>query len=185
MAPAPVGGHDELARLLASTAGGDRGAFERLYELTAAKLLGISLRIVRDRSVAEDVVQDAFVKVWQSAGTYSADAGRPMTWLITIARNRAIDVVRSRRAAPVADDGDERIASLPEPRDREQEFMDQDSLSICLERLDEPQRRCFVEAYVGGYSREELSVRFERPVNTIKTWLHRSALALRACLDAS
>lgn len=174
----------DLAGLIAATARRDRAAFERLYGLTSPKLLGIALRIVRDRAIAEDVVQDAFVKVWQGAGTYSAEAGRPMTWLITIARNRAIDIVRARRIAPtpVADEGDDWLAGVAEERDREAEFIDADRLSVCLGELDELHRRCFIDAYLSGYSREELAIRYDRPVNTIKTWLHRSANALRTCL---
>ncbi|WP_375460766.1 sigma-70 family RNA polymerase sigma factor [uncultured Enterovirga sp.] len=179
MPPSP-----DLAQLIAATARGERAAFERLYGLTAAKLLGVAFRIVRDRSVAEDVVQDSYLKIWQGAGSYSVEAGRPMTWLITIARNRAIDVVRRRRevAAPETEDGFDWLEGVPEPRDRETEFLDADRLTVCLGRLEATHRRCLLEAYYMGYSREELSERFARPVNTIKTWLHRSAHALRACL---
>lgn len=185
--PRSVDPDADLVCLLAATARRDRAAFARLYGLTAPKLLGIALRILRDRAIAEDVVQDAFVKVWQSAGTYSAEAGRPMTWLITIARNRAIDLVRARRIGPaqVADEGGDWLAGVAEERDREAEFIDADRLTVCLGELDETHRRCFVDAYLSGYSREELAVRYDRPVNTIKTWLHRSANALRTCLGAS
>ncbi len=135
--------------------------------------------------MAEDVVQDAYLKVWQGAGTYSAEAGRPMTWLITVARNRAIDVVRRRRESPPPDteDGHDWLETIAEPRDREAEFLDADRLTFCLGRLDETHRRCLLQAYYEGYSREELAQRFDRPVNTIKTWLHRSAHSLRSCLD--
>lgn len=175
----------DLAALIAATARGERESFRRLYGLTSAKLLGVAFRILRDRSMAEDVVQDVYLKVWQGAGSYSAEAGRPMTWLITIARNRAIDVVRRRRevAAPETEEGLDWFETVAEPRDRETEFLDSDRLRVCLGRLDATQRRCLLEAYYMGYSREELAERFARPVNTIKTWLHRSAHALRACLD--
>lgn len=174
----------DLAALIAASAQGDRLAFERLYELTAAKLMGVTLRIVRDRSVAEDVVQDAYLRAWQGAGSFSPEAGRPMTWLISIARHRAIDVVRRRAEAqlPDGDDGTDWLDTVAEPRDREGEFMDIDRLRVCLDRLDAVHRRCLLAAYYEGYSREELSRRFGRPVNTIKTWLHRSTGALRACL---
>ncbi len=174
----------DLASLVASTARGDREAFRDLYDQTSAKLLGVVLRIVRDRQMAEDVVQDAYLKVWQGAGSYSPEAGRPMTWLITIARNRAVDVVRRKRETSYPEqDGDAAwIDSIPEGRDRERDFMDADRLTICLDTLETTHRVCFVEAYLGGYSREELAERHDRPVNTIKTWLHRSASQLRECL---
>lgn len=177
----------DLSLLIAATARGERDAFQQLYGLTAAKLLGVAFRIVRDSSVAEDVVQDAYLKVWQAAGSYSPEAGRPMTWLITIVRNRAIDVVRRRRevAAPEMQDGLDWFETVAEPRDRETEFLDADRLRMCLGRLDASHRRCLLEAYYMGYSREELAERFGRPVNTIKTWLHRSAHALRLCLDGA
>lgn len=130
-------------------------------------------------------MQEAYVKVWQNAHAYSAGAGRPMTWLITIVRNRAIDVVRSRREimASLDEPGGETALGVADPADHETAFLDADRLSVCLGQLDETQRSCFVLAYLDGYSREELSQRFARPVNTIKTWLHRSAQSLRICLD--
>lgn len=175
----------DLVALLGAVAHGDQPAFERLYGATSSKLLGVAIRIVRDRQMAEDVVQDAFVKVWQAAGSYSPEAGRPMTWLIAVTRNRAIDVVRRRREAPVtaAEDGLDVLELIADPRDREAEMMDAERLSVCLGQLDATHRRCFVLAYMDGLSRDELAQRFDRPVNTIKTWLHRSAGALRLCLE--
>lgn len=174
----------DLSALIGRTARGDQSAFRQLYGQTSPKLLGVALRIVKDRAVAEDVVQEAYLKVWQGAASYSIEAGRPMTWLISIARYRAIDVVRARREtlARTHEDGLDPVETMAEPRDREAEFIDRDRLSTCLGRLDETQRRCFLEAYYDGYSREELSRRFAAPVNTIKTWLHRSAASLRTCI---
>ena len=176
----------DLAALIGLVARGERPAFRELYGRTAPKLLAVLLRILKDRSRAEDVLQEVYLRVWQNASSYSPEAGRPMTWLIAIARHRAIDVVRQRREVTMSDgeNGDEDwLASVADPRDHESEFADLDRLRRCLSRLDEPQRRCFVEAYYDGYSREELSVRFGRPVNTIKTWLHRGANSLRSCLE--
>lgn len=173
-----------LADKLAGVARGDREAFAGLYDATAPKLFGIVLRIVRDRQIAEDVVQDAYLKIWENASRYSPEAGHPLSWMISISRNRAIDIVRRRGEVqmPVTDDGPEWEATIAEPRDREAEFIDADRLSHCLEGLEATQRRCFVDAYLEGFSREELAERYERPVNTIKTWLHRSANTLRTCL---
>lgn len=165
----------------------DFSAFRMLYDRTSAKLLAVALRIVRDRSLAEDVVQDAYLKVWQGAASYSPEVGRPMTWLITIARNRAIDVVRSPRRILITqdDEGVSVLDAIADPRDRESEFVDADGLRRCLGGLEPSQRECFLAAYHDGFSREELSARFGRPVNTIKTWLHRSAHSLRLCLEAA
>ena len=104
-----------------------------------------------------------------------------MSWLIAIARNRSIDLVRQRREVlmPPAQDGTDWYATIAEKRDREGEFADLDRLRLCLDRLEEDHRRCFLQAYYEGLSREELAGRYDRPVNTIKTWLHRAARSLR------
>lgn len=175
---------DELADLLGAVGRGDRPAFRQVYERTAAKLLGVISRIIRDRSQAEDVLQEVYLRVWQNAGSYVPGSGRPMTWLITVARNRAIDVVRQRREVTASQDGEGRdlLDRIADPRDEGAAFEDADELSRCLGQLEEQQRRCLIEAYHEGRSREELAVRYDRPVNTIKTWLHRSTGALRKCL---
>lgn len=130
-------------------------------------------------------MQDAYIKVWHGAASYQPAAGRPMTWLVSIARYRAIDVMRRRSESqlPVNEDGSDWLDSVADPTDREADFVQRDRLRLCLGRLDETQRRCFLDAYHEGFSREELAERYGRPVNTIKTWLHRSAQALRVCLD--
>jgi RNA polymerase sigma factor (sigma-70 family) len=175
----------DLAELISATARRDRAAFGELYARTAAKLLGIVTRIVGDRAMAEDVLQEVYLRIWQSASSYLPAAGRPMTWMIVIARNRAIDAVRGRRLVQAADDGSgsDPLESIPEPRNREGEIADRSQLRLCLGELDAVQRRCFLDAYHYGYSREELATRFGKPVNTIKTWLHRSTALLRTCLE--
>lgn len=175
---------DDLVALLVAIGRGDRAAFGRVYALTAPKLLGTAFRILNDRAAAEDVLQDVYLRVWQNAGTYSAASGRPMTWLITIARNRAIDAVRARRDSVASHDseGNDLLDAIPDPTDRGTAFEEIDRLRLCLGRLDPMQRACVLEAYYEGFSREELAIRYERPVNTIKTWLHRSAATLRTCL---
>jgi RNA polymerase sigma factor (sigma-70 family) len=174
-----------LAALIAAVSGGDRRAFKALYDATAPKLFGIVLRIVRDRALAEDVLQDVFLRVWRNAGSYAPDAGQPLTWLASIARYRAIDVVRQRRETPIGggENGEDWIAGIMDPHDGEAELIDRDRLRHCLARLDEAQRTCLLLAYCEGFSREELASRFARPVNTIKTWLHRGLASLRGCLD--
>ncbi len=181
-----AGDPEELARLLAGAGRGERAAFRALYDRTAPKLLGVVLRIIRDRAVAEDVVQDAYLRIWQNAASYAPEAGQPMTWMASIARNRAIDVARRRREVLVGptEDGEDWFALLADPRDREGDFLDADGLRRCLARVEEEQRRCIVLAYMEGWSREELAERFGRNVNTIKTWLHRGLASLRACLGA-
>jgi RNA polymerase sigma-70 factor (ECF subfamily) len=179
-----TGGAD-LDALLEATGRGDRAAFRALYDATAAKLFGVVLRIVRDRGVAEDILQETYLKVWQKADIFDPAAGRPITWLATIARNRAIDRVRSKdivRRAAGQDDDEGVFARLADPGGADPVL--RESLRICLERLVPQARQCVLLAYCSGYSREELAERFGRPVNTIKTLLHRSLKTLLGCMDA-
>ncbi len=176
----------ELADLILAVAGGDRGAYRQLYDQTAPKLFGIVLRMIRDRSMAEDILQDVFLRVWRNAGNYAPETGLPMAWLSSIARNRTIDVLRQKSLVlPDRDEsGIDWQEMIADPRDREADFMDIAALRHCLSEIEEPARSCVLLAYYEGYSRDELAARYERPVNTIKTWLHRSLLALKSCLES-
>jgi RNA polymerase sigma-70 factor (ECF subfamily) len=172
-----------LAELLKASAAGDRVAFRRLYDATAPKLFGIVLRITRDRSSAEEVLQETYVRVWRNAERYHPEAGQPMAWLTAIARNRAIDRVRSERVSPIAASsaGDDALAQLAAPGGTDPAM--REALRRCLDALDAEARACVVLAYCSGLSREELAERFNRPVGTIKTLLHRSIRLLRTCLE--
>jgi RNA polymerase sigma-70 factor (ECF subfamily) len=174
-----------LAALIAAVAAKDRVAFKALYDRSAPKLFGVALRIVRDRAVAEEVLQDVFLRVWRNAATFSSASGEPLTWLCSIARHRAIDVVRQRRETLIGpgEEGEDWLGGVLDPRDGEAELIDRNRLRHCLGRLDAEQRTCLVLAYCEGLSREELAQRYARPVNTIKTWLHRGLAGLRGCLD--
>ncbi|GJE61896.1 sigma-70 family RNA polymerase sigma factor [Methylobacterium trifolii] len=175
----------DLLPLLKRVAAGDEAALRTLYDLTSPKLYGVILRIQRDRSVAEDVLQDVYLRVWQAAGSYAPEAGRPLSWLCAIARNRAIDGLRRKGEiqGPVHEDGEDWVERLIDPHDGEAALVGRDALNACLGRLEPAQRACVVLAYCEGRSREELAARFDRPVNTIKTWLHRSIAALKSCLE--
>lgn len=177
----------ELDNLMLAVAQRDRDAFRRLYDLSAPKLFGTILRIVRSKPAAEEVLQEVFLRIWQNAASFSPQTAPARAWMNSIARNRAIDVLRQKGFTTVtstADDTDwyERIA---EDRDREADMINNASLRHCLEQIDEQARTCVLLAYYEGLSREELAQRYDRPVNTIKTWLHRSLASLRACLDGS
>ena len=177
-----------LRRLLFEIGRGEAAALAELYDLTSPKLFGVILRIQRDRSLAEDILQDAYLRIWRAAGSYDPEAGRPLAWLCTIARNRAIDGLRRKGAVevqgPVRDDGEDWVARLMDPHDDAAAFLDRDALAACLGRLEPAHRDCVVLAYCEGQSREELAQRYERPVNTIKTWLHRALASLKTCLEA-
>ncbi len=178
----------DLASLLQRVARGDRLAFRALYDATAPKLFAIALRISRDRAGAEEIVQEVFLRVWRKADTYVPEQGSALAWLATITRYRAIDVVRSRGAEPLASPSAaeedvsgwlDRLAVAAPGADP----ADARALRQCLERVDGPTREALVLAYCEGYSREELAERFGANVNTIKTWLRRGLLGLRQCLE--
>ncbi|WP_237155068.1 RNA polymerase sigma factor [Oryzibacter oryziterrae] len=178
---------DDLEYLLHRISKGDQRAFALLYRLTSAKLFGLILRICRDRGLAEDVLQDTCVRIWRNAPLYSAQSGRPITWMAAIARHAAIDALRSRnvRDARLTDGDDAQLAAVPDLVGGAVDPMDREALRRCLGQLDAEQRDCVLLAYHEGLSREELAERFTRPVGTIKTWLHRALNQLKSCLGAT
>jgi RNA polymerase sigma-70 factor (ECF subfamily) len=179
---------EDLAGLLARVAGGDRASFESLYQRTAPKLLAAARRILSESSVAEDAVQEAYVRIWSRAADFDPAIASPMAWMATITRHIAIDIVRrgaSRvSAASVGLEGDlvERLADPSTGGDR---LLAGAELASCLKALEEDRRSMVLLAYCQGWSREELSERFARPAATIKTLLRRSLIALKECLGAA
>ncbi len=182
---APLRSNDELADLIVAAGGGDREAFRALYDETSAKLFGIILRIIRNRTSAEDVLQDVYLRIWRGAASYSRETGPALAWLSSIARNRTIDLLRQKSfaAPPVYDDGVDWYEKIPSPGDPEADLIDVAALRRCLGAIEEPYRSCVLLAYYEGYSRDELAARAGKPVSTIKTWLRRSLLSLKACLE--
>jgi RNA polymerase sigma-70 factor, ECF subfamily len=177
-------GSDDLTEWLLGAARGDGEAFAALYRATSAKLYGAVLRILGDRALASDVLQEVYVKVWSRAASYDRTKASPMTWMATIARNRALDEARKRKVASLDPEDDDLHLAAPaqdplEGRARSEELR---RLLSCLDGLDAERRRIVVQAYCHGLSRDELAARFAHPVATIKTWLRRSLLQLRECL---
>ena len=173
-----------LAELLARAAIGDRKAFAELYEATRSKLFAVSLRIVRERSLAEEVLQDSFVSIWNHAGDYAQAKSAATTWMTAIVRNRSLDVVRRTREVPDVDDAlaanlvDESAAPMREAEERAEAH----SLHQCLEELDAEQRQSIALAFFHGLSHSELSGHLRRPLGTVKTHIRRGLLKLRECL---
>lgn len=176
----------DLTELLRRVATGDRAAFSSLYAATGSKLYGIILRILKRRDLADDVLQEVYVKIWTRAADFDATRASPITWMATIARNRALDEVRRKQAiaiddAPeamnVADGAPLALASLEQTEDRRR-------LDACLARLEAERQAIVRHAYLNGWSREQLAAHYGHPVSTIKTWLHRSLKQLKDCLSA-
>jgi RNA polymerase sigma-70 factor, ECF subfamily len=174
----------ELVWLLAAVAKGDQAAFERLYEATRAKLYGVVLRILRRHDLADEVMQETYLKIWGSAGQFNPALASPITWMVTIARNKAIDLIRKRTEASIEEEPEamEVAGDNPNPLARREMTEELKRMLACMGKLDSERQRLVLLAYYGGWSREQLSVKFDKPVNTIKTWLRRSLAEIRECL---
>lgn len=174
----------ELVGLIEAVAKGDQAAFERLYAATRAKLYGVVLRILRRQDLAEEVIQETYVKIWTSAGQFNAALSSPITWMASIARNRAIDIVRKKSEASIEDEPQamEVAAESPDPLARREMTEELKRLLECIGRLEPDRQRLVLLAYYNGWSREQLAEKFAAPVNTVKTWLRRSMLDIRECL---
>jgi RNA polymerase sigma-70 factor (ECF subfamily) len=175
----------KLEVLLGRISKGDEAAFAELYQATSSKLFAVALRILRNREVAEEVVQEAYFKIWERAGDFNPAIASPVTWMAAIVRNRALDEARRRVARPFADASElDDIESEDEhPLNAIERSQDVERLLRCMEGL-EPEKKQIVRlAYLHGLSREALAKRFNRPEGTIKTWLHRSLAQLKGCLE--
>ena len=181
--------NDDLARWLSRVALGDRPAFEQLYRATSSYLMSIAWRVLQHRDLAEEVLQDAFVKVWHSAGLYDARLGLPMTWLINIVRNRAIDLRRSRAGALAGargDGGEAALDSLAAPGAGPEQWLDDAIHRIgvkeCMGQLTPAQRQALALVYYQGLTHVEAAQALEAPLGTTKAWVRRGLDYLRACL---
>jgi RNA polymerase sigma-70 factor, ECF subfamily len=176
----------ELVWLLAAVAKGDEAAFERLYAATRAKLYGVALRILRRSDLADEVMQDAYLKIWRGAGGFDPRLASPITWMVAIARNRAIDLARRRTDSSLEEEpaAMDAVADTPDPLARREVSDDLRRLLNCLGGLDDERRQMVLLAYYNGWSREQLATKFDKPANTIKTWLRRSLVEVRECLGS-
>ena len=170
----------QIEELLAKTALNDRAAFEKLYALTSPKLYGIALLMLKKKDLAEEVLQEAFVKIWYNANQYHHDRGAPLAWMISIVRYRAIDFIRSQKhfvdvneldSSTILDKNDNSNAKLTEDIDE------------CLDELQEQQKKSVLLAFYEGYTHQELAKKLSVPLGTMKSWIRRSLDKLKGCLD--
>ena len=177
---------ERLSALLALCAQRQESAFEELYGLCSAQLYGVLLRILKIEAIAEEALQESFVKIWEKADSYVPEVGAPMTWMASIARHQALDVLRRRGRREDLESGDliSLIDATPDAAKPVHEMSaDAQLLLRCLERLPEAARDCIVQAYCEGYSHEELSAARGTPLGTIKSWIRRGLVSLRRCVD--
>lgn len=175
---------DPISPLLARIAAKDRAAFAELYRMTSSKLMGVLLRILGQRSEAEDALQELFTRVWLRAARFDASRGRGMTWLIALARNLAIDRIRARRET-TSDEA--AMAAVPDTAPRAETRMiaigEAQRVTDCFATLEPAQADAVRGAYLAGLSYLDLATRHGVPLNTMRTWLRRSLLKLKECLE--
>ena len=178
-----------LADLLHACAQGRQTAFQELYQLVSPQLFAVLVRILRRRDLAEEALQDALLSVWRNAGSYAADKGAPMTWLVSICRYRALDMLRREKREVSLDlereDLDEGAISAQETATDEVSVSraEERALEDCMQRLNDGQRKSVRLAYVDGCTHEEIAARIGSPVGTVKSWVRRGLESLKRCLE--
>jgi len=188
-----------LADWLGRCALGDRQAFRKLYEATSPRLLGVIAQLVGRGALAEDLLQDVYVRVWKAAGQYRAGAGSPMAWMAATARYRAIDHLRSRGSRPevaigdlplnanMDDSDDDPSHRVPDPGPGPAKTFEAQSeaeaVQGCLGTLQGAQQQSISLAYYQGLSHGEIAAHLGAPLGSVKTWVRRGLIALKACLE--
>jgi len=176
----------QLAAALVRVAAGDRAALHIIYQDTSAKLFGVLIRILNDKSEAEDVLQDVFVTVWRKAASFDPAKASPITWLVSIARNRAIDRLRaggaSRRTDPI-EAADDVVDPAPMASDHIERAQEHRRLERCQEELDARHAAAIRAAFIDGATYDEVARRMSVPLGTMKSWIRRGLQKLRTCLE--
>jgi RNA polymerase sigma-70 factor (ECF subfamily) len=176
----------QLERLLSRCALRDRAAFAELYTLASPRLLACLLAILRRRDLAEDALQECFVRIWRRADQFDAYRGRAIGWLVSIARYHAIDLVRAGRSTVALSDAMSATLDDPgaqQPFEIAESALTDATLQRCLEQLSAEQRRCVVLAYSHGYTHDDLAARLASPIGTVKSWVRRGLQSLRRCMQ--
>jgi RNA polymerase sigma-70 factor (ECF subfamily) len=189
--PASTDPNERLERLLARVSQRDHDAFELVYKLTSAHLFGVALRIVKRGDHAEEVLQDAYLNIWNQAGSYSAGLAAPMTWLISVVRNKSLDWLRQYKSEQLSterlDDGDaERLLGAGEHDEPLALLLQANAglhLEHCMGALDAMQRQSVALAFYDGMSHAELSLHLRSPLGTVKAWVRRGMDKLKKCLE--
>ncbi|MCL4801361.1 MAG: sigma-70 family RNA polymerase sigma factor [Burkholderiales bacterium] len=181
----------ELADLLAACGRRDRAAFARLYQATSAQLFGVAIRMLRREDLAEEILQECYVSIWNNAAGYTAALSAPMTWMTSIVRNRCLDSLRRPNMEVVlsgrdADEAEDPLAAMPSdapgPLAQLQSASDARALARCLAALEPKMRQAIALAFFDGLSHSELAAHMRQPLGTVKTWVRRGLERLRACL---
>ena len=175
-----------LVGLVGKTALGDKAAFKVLYDQTAPQVLGLLMSMLPSRDLAEDVLQDTYLKVWHRAGDYHGERGQVTTWLSSIARYRALDIIRSRSFREGGDAAtettvDEMAASAMQ---RAAADVESSRLQTCMGTLSVDQRQSIGLAFFRGFTHDELALQLDVPLGTVKAWIRRGLQKLRECMES-
>lgn len=164
---------------LAACARADRQALQRLYEQEGPRLLGVARQLVRDTALAEDIVHDAFIRIWMGAAGFDPARGSARGWMFSITRHLALNFLRGRgREVALGDDVERHV----EVQVSDDSALHSTRINGCLEQLEPLRRACIVHAYVDGYSHAQIASRLDTPLGTVKAWIKRSLAALRECM---
>jgi RNA polymerase sigma-70 factor (ECF subfamily) len=178
-------GRAQLSEALSEVGRGSRAAMEQVYQKTSAKLFGICLRILGSRSEAEDALQDIYISVWRKAGSFDPARASPITWLATLARNRAIDRLRASGSRPTS--GIEEASDVADPGEdaltRLEARQESGRLHGCMDELEERQSTAIRAAFFNGLTYSELAERTKVPLGTMKSWVRRGLIRLKECLE--
>ncbi len=171
--------------LLARVAQHDRNAFRTLYGQMAGRMFGVCQKLAGQPELAEEALQDAFIRIWHHASEYHSERGTPLNWMLTIARYRTLDLMRARKVRQTS--GDEMLETVagdtPDPLDASLQAAGAAALSGCLEELSESQRDSILLSYYRGFTHDELSTALSTPIGTVKSWIRRGLMALKRCLE--
>ena len=184
MSPPALASDEELKSLLERCAAADAAALRRLYDLVAPVLLACLTRILRRPALAEEALQDVFVSIWQRASQFQVARGRPLTWMMSIARYRGIDLLRRERHAPMllADPPDQEAVEDDRP-ETSTSLASSTTLERCMTLLTAEQQRCLKLAFVEGHSHESIAQITGNPLGTVKSWIRRGLMSLRQCIE--
>jgi RNA polymerase sigma-70 factor (ECF subfamily) len=176
-----------LAEALIRTGRGDRSAFEAVYKATSAKLFGVCLRIFPDRNEAEEALQDAYLTIWNKAASFETGRASPISWLVAVTRNRAIDRLRARgKAGMTSLDEAAEIADPAPLADAQLLASGEDNvLHGCIERLERRDAHFIRSAFIGGATYADLAAREGEPLGTVKSRIRRALIKLRGCMEGA
>ena len=174
----------DYEQTLLACACGDRDALRAIYDRDASWLLAVTVRIVRNRCLAEDLLQEAFIRIWNGAASFDPSRGSGRGWIYTVVRHRALQEMRYARIEISLDATDmEGLADARQAHDAERLRISSLELEQCLGRLEPQMRECIVQAFIQGFTHEQIALRVNAPLGTVKTWIRRGLLSLRDSLS--